>query len=310
MSGILRKAIWIVLLASVLGAAGCAAPQGEAGEREPDLRVAVTMGPEALPLLAAFEGGYFEDVLVEPVPVAGRGEALVLFQSGAVDGGTGGLFTVAGLQGMGFLVFATSTSGADYILVTGPAEGEEGRPGPAVALREDQDELYLLEALLEKLEAEPAEREYHFTRDSAQALEALRLGHAGAAFLPRPAAEYTLPERAAISGSTLEHDLPGGIIFFSGEALQEKEPQIRAFYQGCRAAVQALNDGEPAVLAPLVEKWGFPEAWREGLPFSLPGPRALTLDEAAAALAWLAAREPDAAIPASESLIWRSDLWE
>lgn len=299
----------IVLLASALGAAGCAAPPRKV-EEGPDLRVAVTMGPEAVPLLAAYEGGYFENVLVEPVPVADRGEALVLLQSGAIDGGIGCLFTLAELQGLGFLGFATSVSGADYILVTGPAVGEGDLSGLAIALREDLYALYLLEALLEKLEADPVEREYHFTRDSAQALEALRLGKAGAAFLPRPVAENMLPERAAISGSTLEHELPGGIIFFSGEALQEKEAQIRAFYRGCRAAVQALNEGDLAVMDPLVEKWGFPEAWREGLPFLLPGPRAFTRDEAAAALAWLATRESAPAIPASESLIWRSDLWE
>jgi NitT/TauT family transport system substrate-binding protein len=306
-----KQNISCFILACVIAvlSTGCEAPETE-NLAEADLRVAVPVGLEALPLIAALEGGYFEEVRVDLVPIGGRIEQERLLQSGAVDGAVGCFFSVVGLQGQSFITMAVSTSAADYWVVANPGgiDSISGLAGATVAVCEDACDRYLLDALLQRYDLDPAGPERCYTVDAVKALEALELKKADAAFLPRHLGEEALRNGALILGSTLEQDLMAGVILFSGEALLDKEQQVRAFYRGYQKAVAGLNRGEREILLPLVEKWGFPGEWVEAVVISMP--RMIDRDEVNDLLAWLKTAESFEAAPLFESLVWRYPLWD
>lgn len=310
---IVRNMMICLVLAAVITAfaTGCLAPETE-DVGEVDLRVAVPVGVEAVPLIVALEGGYFEGASVELLQASGPAEMEILLQSGAVDGAAGSLFSLVRLQEQGFLVLATSVSAADYVLVTaaGEADSIADPAGTTIAVSEEAFEQYLLETLLVRQELDPSELEYYPTLNSVQALEGFRQKKAAAVFLPRHLGEEALRDGAVIVVSTLEQDLPGGVILFSGEALQDKEDSIQLFYQGYLQALELLNRGEAFDLSFLVEKWGYPEWWLEGIPGSLALPRLLARDEVNGALAWYKVNEELEALLVYEGLIWREQLWE
>ncbi len=306
-----KNMMCLVLVCMFAIAVGCEVPETE-NFVEADLRVAVPAGVETVPLAVALEGGYFEGVFVDLVPVSGPTEMETLLQSGAVDGAVSNLFSLVKLQEQGFLVLAASVSAADYMVVRAAGEADliTDLAGMTLAVSEESYEQYLLEAVIQRYDLDPSDLEYYPTTNSVQALKGLGQKETTAAFLPRHLGEEALKDGALFVSSTLEQDLPGGVMIFSGEALQNKEDSIQLFYQGYLQTLEVLNSGETYDFSFLGEKWDYPEWWLEGISGSFALPRVLARDEVNAALAWYKENEEVETVAVYEALIWREQFWE
>ena len=225
-----------------------------------------------------------------------------MLQSGAIDGGIGCLFHPGRAARPGFLGSPPLFPAPIISLVTGPAVGEGDLSGLAWRFARPVRAIPA-EALLEKLEADRWSR-IPFYPGWRRGPGSAGTGKRAPPSLPGGGRKHAAGKGGHFD-STLEHELPGHYLF-SGEALQGKEAQIRAFTGAAGRRCKALNEGDLAVNGPAGGKMGFSGSMARGLPF-LPGPRALTRDEAAAAWpGWRPTDPPQRSRPAKASSGGRS----
>ncbi|MEW5784992.1 MAG: ABC transporter substrate-binding protein [Bacillota bacterium] len=300
---------WLAAALISLAVAGCSVPV-EQGQAPADLRIAVTGGVETIPLIAAGELGLFpaEGITVELIKTAGWRETDLYLQSGAVHGALTGLSSLFRLQEQGFLVMAASESGAAYSLLAAPEQGDSlnALPNMKVALSDNPEELFFLEELLLEYDLALTDLQLEIAADSTLALGAFLGNAAAAVLLPRHLEPEALAEGAVVISGSRATDLCGGVITFSGEALQQKEEQVASFYRAYSEAIRLLNQGSVDLGDLALTDWGYPEAFIFGGWPAMEEPRAVSREKFHIALRWYRKQgQPESSSPVYEGVIWR-----
>ncbi len=306
-SKVLLRKLTLALLLTVL-VAGCEGIE-DTGQASLDLKIAVTPGIEAVPLFIALEEELFEaaGIAIELVLLEDNETVERALRAGAVDGGLGSIFSLFRMQEQGFLVMASSSSGIDYLLVasTSYSDSFENLSEAQVVLPEGVMERFLLEELLRGEGLEADEMKIREENNGGKALEAFIEGRADAVFLPRILGEEAVAGGGVSMASTLEMELTGGVIIFSGEALQEREEEINLFYESYSKAVETINKADLEHLVYLWDKHGFPKGWLDHRAALFQELRPVTPEDVSNSLAWFQANEEFNSAPVFEGLVWR-----
>ncbi|NLY39874.1 MAG: ABC transporter substrate-binding protein [Firmicutes bacterium] len=307
--------LMLLLFALVAGCGGNGTVEQEEAVEPVDLSIAAAEGVAVLPLLVAREMELFLDqgIRVELIKAGGVENPEIYLCSGAADGALSDLFSLIRLQEQGFFVMATSLSGADYLLAAAPEKSGSfaALHNVPVALSDDLNELYLLEKLLREHELDLTAVQLAIASRPEDALAAYLEERAAAAFLPRHLAAQALAAGAVVMGGGEEEKPAAGVILFTGEALQQKEDQIAAFYRAYSAAVRRLNEGLVDFnLLPLAE-WGLQALLEGEHAIACPEAEAVSRDAFLDALNWYMAHEQLETRPVVyEGAVWQNRILE
>ena len=273
---ILKKK-WFKLAALVMTLAvflsGCGQQASEKKETKALKPLAIGLMPDtdSLPFIIAREKGFFDEeglkVDIQQYKSAmDRDSAL---QSGNLDGAISDMLAVAFAKSGGFDVKVTSFTDGSYKLIASssePAQSVKELAGKDVSVSRNTIIEYVTDQILAKEGMDGESINKVIIPQIPTRLEMLQNGKLSAATLPEPMASIAVHNGCRhITGSD-ELGINPGVIMFTGEAVKDKNDEIKALYRAYNKAVAYLNNTPREEYMDLViEKGGFPPVAKEAL---------------------------------------------
>ena len=271
-----------------------APPSAAVAKRE--LRVGVFLDSDSLPLLVADAEGRFaaEGVNVKLVTFQNPVERDAALQSGAVDGVVSDLLAAALANQSGFEVRVTSLTDGRYGIATAPGSGianAKAVAGQSIGISTNSIIQYAAESLLAEAGVPSADIKEVAVPKMPVRLELLISGQLKAACLPEPLLTAAAGRGATIVAKSDDLGLKAGVLLFTKQVLDERLPDIRAFYRAYAAACTAINANNDKYRPFLVEKVAFPAAVRDAYRFvSYKKPRLPGTADVEKVLSWMKAK--------------------
>lgn len=283
----------LIAFAAIL--ALCGAALGAAGTATP-LRVGVFLDADSLPLLVADAEGRFaaQGVSVKLVTFQNPVERDAALQAGAVDGVVSDLLAAALAAQSGFELRVTSLTDGRYGIATAPGSGLDSAKelaGQSIGISLNTIIQYATDSLLGEAGVAPADIKAVAVPKMPVRLELLLSGQLKAACLPEPLLTAAEGRGAKVVARSDDSGLKAGVLLFTKKALDERLPDIKAFYRAYAAAAAAI-DADNAKYRPfLVEKVAFPASVRDAYRFvSYKKPRLPETADVEKVLSWMKAK--------------------
>lgn len=275
---ILKKKIgflFVLALLAIVFAAGCGSKR-KAGSRPgektlPPLVVGVMPDVDSLPLIFAWELGYFEDegaeVKIEQFKSAVDRDAAI--QAGAVDGAVSDMLAVAFFREGGIDVKITSLTNGNYRVIGAanePARTMKELAGKDIAISRNTIIEFVTDSALatEGLTAESVNKKA-IPKIPAR-LEMMAAGKLAAAALPEPIASMAIKNGGHVIADAADMGINPGILMFTGKAMKEKKTSIAALYRAYDRAVKYLAETPASeYMQTVIDKGGFPAAVKDGI---------------------------------------------
>jgi NitT/TauT family transport system substrate-binding protein len=260
------------------------------------LRVGVFLDSDSLPLLVAEAEGRFaaEGVDVKLVTFQNPVERDAALQSGAVDGVVSDLLAAALATQSGFELRVTSLTDGRYGIATAPGSGiasARAVAGQPIGISTNSIIQYAADSLLTEAGVPSSEIKAVAVPKMPVRLELLISGQLKAACLPEPLLTAAAGRGATIVAKSDDLGLKAGVLLFTKRALDERLPEIKAFYRAYAAAAAAINANNDKYRPFLVEKVAFPAAVRDAYRFvSYKKPRLPETADVEKVLSWMKAK--------------------
>jgi NitT/TauT family transport system substrate-binding protein len=228
-----------------------------------ELKVGVFLDSDSLPLFVAEAQGFFakEGVEVKLVPFQNPVERDAALQAGAVDGVVSDLLAAALDQQAGFQVGVTSLTDGRYGIVSAPdsdIRSLQQLKGVPVGMSMNSIIQYATETMLGAAGLAPGDIREMAVAKMPVRLEMLLAGQLKAACLPEPLLSAAVARGAHLLRASDDAGLGAGVLLFTKKALDEKLPEIKAFYRAYAAAVLAIDADNDAYRPFLAQKLDFP----------------------------------------------------
>lgn len=220
---------------------------------------------ELIPIILADEKGYFEkegiDVNIQSFKSAKDRDAA--FQSGNLDGIICDEVAICLYQNAGLDVKITGATDGNFMLVANPASGIKTiseMKGKSVAISEKTCIEYTLDTLLEKNSLGPKDVQKSMVPAIPTRLEMLRTDKVNAALLPEPFSTLAIKDGGILLGSANEAGIYTSVTAFTGESINSKSAEIKAFFKAYNQAVDYINNTPVADYEDIIIKTvGYPE---------------------------------------------------
>ncbi len=238
----------VVLLLSLLLLASC-----QKNSEPMTLKIGVMPAVDAAPIYYALEKGYFTDknLTVEISLFTNGIDRQSALQSNEVDGTITDLIAVMSNVSNGFPIKATSITNGSFPIIT-RADFDPSQKEIKVAMMEVSITNYLADEMLSDYTVNKV-----FINEIPARIEMLKSGDVDMAVLPEPVASQA--ESAGLKrldvGSTLSPDC----IAFTQTALDNKDKEIKIFYEAYNKAVDEIAKSQDDAKALLITNLKTPE---------------------------------------------------
>ncbi|MFV0344390.1 MAG: ABC transporter substrate-binding protein [Anaerocolumna sp.] len=281
------KIFMTAIVASMLLLTGCK-------EKDSTLTVGIMPDLDSIPMVVAEHLGYFDDNIkleIYKSPVD-RDSALY---SGNLDGSISDVLA-AGLANEGdFPVYITSKTYGRYgivaskdSLVTNPKELE----GKEIGLSLNTIIEYVADMAITTEGGDPALVTKTSVPKIPSRLELMNNNQITAIAVPEPYLSAAVDAGGVLIASSDDLGINPGIMIFTKSAVEDKEKELKAFYEAYDKAVDYINNTDPSEFMPyVIEKVGLPEST---IQIQLPTYEKTTLpeeEEVEQAMNWLVDKE-------------------
>ncbi len=226
------------------------------------LRFGLLPAESAIPLIVAQEKGLFarQGVTVELTMFQSPLDRNIVLQTGKGDGAIADVMTVLAFKEAGLAVTATSDINEDFKLLASPASGITtlaGLDGKDVSVVPN----FALEYIMDRLASKNGISYKLVNIPSIPArFEALMANRLTAVVFTEPQATVLVSRGAKLLGGSKQAGLKAGVLLFTDKVLAAQPEAVRAFYRAYDEAVAYINATPSSQYAPLLVKYGFPEA--------------------------------------------------
>ena len=261
------------------------------------LRVGIMASVESLPVMVAYNQGFFaqEGVEVELIYFPNPQERDAAVQAGRVDGIITDMFGAAFFVAAGFDFRITSVTNGRHGLVGSPDSGItslEGLRGRSIGLFTNTLTHFITDSLLSSAGVSSSEYEVVAIPNIMVRLEMVLNGLIDAALLPEPILTAAVAQGGVLIGNTENTDLSAAVLFFSRSILDNRLNELRAFYRAYNRAIGEINANPDSFRDFMVERANFPAAIRDTFRFFTFNSAAMpTEQQIRRSLDWLRARD-------------------
>ena len=226
------------------------------------LNIGILPAESAIPIILAYENGYFDDAGLEVSIKAfsSPNDRNVALQAKEIDGVIGDVMTCAAFVDKGISMKITSDISEDFKILSSPNSGVDkmdGLAGKSVSLVRN----FILEYIMDEFAKDGG-----FTYEIVEIpsfsgrAEALMSDQVDAVLFTEPQAGLLVKQGAHLLGSSKEAGIKGGVLMFTDEAVSERSADIKAFYAACSKAIDYMNSTEVSEYSDILSKYQFPEA--------------------------------------------------
>jgi NitT/TauT family transport system substrate-binding protein len=257
-----RLALLILTITLSLGISAAAF-----GDSPNSLRVGMMPAVNSIPLIVAKHDGLFQanGVQVELVMFHNQLYRESGLQTHTIDGSISDLVNAIATVSNGFDIRVTSASEGDFALLASPHAAVQNIAQWRVASGKIQTGSlensivnYVSERMLETLKADPGKIDLVPVLNLPSRIQMLLADKLQAAVIPEPYATMARMQGAHLIADTRILPSTPGVLLFTGRAIAEKTPAIRAFYRAYNEAAARVNANPDGYRTIIVAGGDFP----------------------------------------------------
>ena len=259
--------IVVLLLATLVILFGCLEKTEPINEVDPsptgeDLRIGILPSEAAIPIILAYEKGFFEEIglNVSIKAFTSPNDRNVAVQAKEIDGTIGDVMTAAVFVDRGIPMKITSDIREDFKILSSPNSSITSikeLDGKRVSLVPN----FILEYIMDAF-AKENNITYEIIEipSFAGRAEALMSDQIDGVVFTEPQAGMLVKNGAHLLGSSKTAGIKGGAIIFMDEVLLGRPGDVKAFYEGYNKAIDYMNEVGVSAYSEILANYQFPEA--------------------------------------------------